>query len=187
MVAVIRKKLKLPPKNTIIKAARSQWISFILHIKKSDNPEYSTKTFGELCSVLSPIWRTMTNEQKQPFVLESRIDRDRYNHELSQLGDLDRKLLRAHRRASKKRRLGAPKAPLSAYMVFVSTERMNVISDNPNITFPDIGRELGHRWHSLNKIDKLPFETRSNQYRLEYHELMKGWNLKRVKPVVMNE
>ena len=43
---------------------------------------------------------------------------------------------------------------LSGYMKFVQSERKNVMSENPNMAFGAVGKELGKRWGALSDAQK---------------------------------
>ncbi|CCF59196.1 hypothetical protein KAFR_0G01620 [Kazachstania africana CBS 2517] len=55
----------------------------------------------------------------------------------------------------------APKRALSAYMFFANENRDIVRSENPDVTFGQIGRILGERWKALNAEDKEPYEAKA--------------------------
>lgn len=47
-----------------------------------------------------------------------------------------------------------PKRALAPYMFFCKAQRENITSDNPNISFGDVGRILGSQWQSMSEKDK---------------------------------
>jgi hypothetical protein len=58
----------------------------------------------------------------------------------------------------KKKDPNAPKKPLSAYMFFSSENRPTVKEENPQLSFGDLGKELGRRWKEMTASDKKPYE-----------------------------
>lgn len=46
---------------------------------------------------------------------------------------------------------------LSGYMKFVKAMRPKVVSENPNMKFASIGRELGARWRKMSTAEKAKY------------------------------
>ncbi|GMM57459.1 high-mobility group nucleosome-binding protein [Maudiozyma humilis] len=65
------------------------------------------------------------------------------------------------RTTRKKKDPNAPKRALSAYMFFANENRDIVRSENPDVTFGQIGRLLGERWKALTAEDKEPYEAKA--------------------------
>ncbi|KAG0668140.1 Non-histone chromosomal protein 6 [Maudiozyma exigua] len=61
----------------------------------------------------------------------------------------------------KKKDPNAPKRALSAYMFFANENRDIVRSENPDVTFGQIGRLLGERWKALDAQGKEPYEAKA--------------------------
>ena len=53
------------------------------------------------------------------------------------------------RTTRKKKDPNAPKRALSAYMFFANENRDIVRSENPDITFGQVGKKLGEKWKAL--------------------------------------
>jgi len=64
----------------------------------------------------------------------------------------------------------APKRALSAYMYFANEQRETVRTDNPGVTFGQIGKLLGEKWKSLNEAEKVPYESKANQDKKRYED-----------------
>lgn len=47
-----------------------------------------------------------------------------------------------------------PKRALAPYMFFCKAQRDNITSDNPNISFGDVGRILGSQWQNMSVKDR---------------------------------
>ncbi|CAB4256639.1 similar to Saccharomyces cerevisiae YBR089C-A NHP6B High- mobility group (HMG) protein that binds to and remodels nucleosomes [Maudiozyma barnettii] len=65
------------------------------------------------------------------------------------------------RTTRKKKDPNAPKRALSAYMFFANENRDIVRSENPDVTFGQIGRLLGERWKALTPEGKIPYEAKA--------------------------
>ncbi|KAI4819246.1 hypothetical protein KUCAC02_004502 [Chaenocephalus aceratus] len=60
-------------------------------------------------------------------------------------------------RKEKKRRpkeVGAPKRPMSAYMLWLNASRERIKSENPGISITEISKKAGEMWRTLSKEDK---------------------------------
>jgi hypothetical protein len=179
---VVKKKKRLIPKRRIIRGARSSWISFLTDIRNKKLEQHAKLTFGELCQVLSPQWRSMTDDQKEPYVKAYTEDRKRYESDLAQLTEDDKKVLRAHKRKRRKERAGRPRAAFSSYMSFVGTERKNVVAEGcESMTFESIGQELGRRWRELNDNQKSVYVENARVDRERFAVELAAWNTERAK------
>ena len=79
-----------------------------------------------------------------------------------------RRVRRAKRPRRRKKRVGArtkelvdptrPKGPKGAYMCFVSARRSQIKDANPDMTFPDIARELGVEWKTMSEASRHRYE-----------------------------
>lgn len=62
------------------------------------------------------------------------------------------------RRVKREKDPNAPKRPLSAYMFFSQDWRERIKTENPEVSFGEIGRLLGLKWKSLAEDEKKPYE-----------------------------
>ena len=80
------------------------------------------------------------------------------------------------RRTRKVKDPNAPKRALSAYMYFANENRDIVRSENPEISFGQMGKLLGERWKSLNEEDKLPYENKAKIDKERYYNEKEMYN-----------
>ena len=73
----------------------------------------------------------------------------------------------------------APKRALSAYMFFANENRDIVRSENPDVTFGQIGRLLGERWKALTAEDKQPYEAKAEADKNRYESEKELYNATR--------
>jgi len=170
-----KKPSRLPPKRTIVRSARSVWISYLSSVRAERRQEHSQLSFGELCKILSPVWRTMTDEQKQPFTDAYERDKLRYQQQLKNLSEEDKKILRAHKRRRRAARAGKPKASVSGYMRYVCSARPAVVEQNQGITFQEIGRTLGKQWRELSDEQRQLYLNEAIEDRKRYENDMNVW------------
>ncbi|QUC17826.1 uncharacterized protein UV8b_02067 [Ustilaginoidea virens] len=68
-----------------------------------------------------------------------------------------------------------PKRGLSAYMFFANEQRENVRSENPNITFGQVGKVLGERWKALSHTQRAPYEAKAAADKKRYEDEKAAW------------
>jgi len=164
----LKKTAKYPSRRAIIRAPRSTWICYLSQVRAKELDEHKNLSFGGLCQLLSPVWAGMSDADKQPFHEEYVQDRLRFTKELSELTKEQRAALKYHKRRRKISREDQPKPSLSAYMIFVSRVRAQVIADSPGISFREVGRSLGKKWRELDDVDKRVFVDAATEARVEY-------------------
>lgn len=54
----------------------------------------------------------------------------------------------------KKKDSGAPKRPMSAYMMWLNASRERIKSENPGISITEISKKAGEMWRQLGKDEK---------------------------------
>lgn len=54
----------------------------------------------------------------------------------------------------KKKDAGAPKRPMSAYMMWLNASRERIKSENPGISITEISKKAGEMWRQLGKDEK---------------------------------
>jgi hypothetical protein len=166
---------KLPARRNILRAPRSSWISFLSHVRAEKRENLKNIGFGALCQQLSPEWTQMSVEDKRPYVEMYLSDRERYYRQLKDLSIDGIRILRAHKRARRKKRIGRPKAAMSSYMLFVATERKRVVESHPEISFQAIGRELGRRWRELPETDRHTYSQTASVDRVRFDRELLAW------------
>ena len=61
--------------------------------------------------------------------------------------------------AKKAKASNGEKRALSAYAYYMTATRAAVVSENPNFTFGEVGREVGHRWNALSEAERQPYKN----------------------------
>ncbi|KAG1149979.1 hypothetical protein G6F37_004560 [Rhizopus arrhizus] len=64
----------------------------------------------------------------------------------------------------------APKRALSAYMFFSQANRENVIKENPEAKFGEIGKILGAKWKEMTDEEKKPFTEKAEADKKRYED-----------------
>ncbi|AJW01064.1 high-mobility group nucleosome-binding protein [Saccharomyces cerevisiae S288C] len=80
------------------------------------------------------------------------------------------------RTTRKKKDPNAPKRALSAYMFFANENRDIVRSENPDITFGQVGKKLGEKWKALTPEEKQPYEAKAQADKKRYESEKELYN-----------
>jgi len=79
-------------------------------------------------------------------------------------------------KVKRKKDPNAPKRGLSAYMFFANDNREKVRTDNPGITFGEVGKLLGEKWKELTDKEKLPYEAKAKTDKERYESEKARYN-----------
>ncbi|CAI4969425.1 BTE_HP_G0085470.mRNA.1.CDS.1 [Saccharomyces cerevisiae] len=83
------------------------------------------------------------------------------------------------RTTRRKKDPNAPKRGLSAYMFFANENRDIVRSENPDVTFGQVGRILGEKWKALTAEEKQPYESKAQADKKRYESEKELYNATR--------
>ena len=61
---------------------------------------------------------------------------------------------RKSRKSRKNRKQSGGKRGMNPFMKFAAKERKNIMSSNPGMPIPEIGKELGKRWRALSESER---------------------------------
>ena len=160
--------LRCKSRRSVIRKPKSPWIIFCNEHRAELIKNDPTLSFGDICKIAGVKWRSMTGEEKQNYVTQSKADRKRYEEQLKNLTPEQRRIVRAWRKKRKDQKKLRPKPALSPYMFFVCETRNKVAEAHKTAQFPDIGRMLGQMWNSMTDSEKQPFFDKSKQDRVRY-------------------
>ena len=122
------------------------------------------------------MWRELSPRSRRPYYLQSEKDKARYLREMSTYKPskgFTKKKPRlksiSSRSSARKREFGtrlrkhkdAPRRPRSAYMCFVKSERNKFKIKNPNLSFVELGVEMGKKWRLMDDDARKPYNTAS--------------------------
>ncbi|KAL7100842.1 hypothetical protein ACP275_08G020100 [Erythranthe tilingii] len=79
------------------------------------------------------------------------------------------------KKQKKKKDPNAPKRAISAFMYFSQVERENLKKTNPGISFTDVAKVLGERWHKMTADEKAPYEAKAKVDKKRYAEEISGY------------
>ncbi|GLC44998.1 hypothetical protein PLESTF_000819700 [Pleodorina starrii] len=69
----------------------------------------------------------------------------------------------------------APKKNLTAFMFFSNANRDKVKTDNPGVSFGEVGKLLGERWKSLDSDEKSEYEEMAKKDKDRYLKAMESY------------
>jgi len=96
-------------------------------------------------------WKLLSDADKQAYIEKSEADKKRNQEEMV-----------------KYRESLPPKRPVSAYILYSSSVRDKLRSENPKASITDIAKSIGALWKQLSEADKKPFNK-------EAHDLYASW------------
>ena len=141
---------------------------------RRDNPGL---TFGQLAKYTSHMYKSLTKAEKKQWDDKAAKDRARYDAEMSNYvppegydarGNLivSFKARRRGRRAL--RDPNAPKRARGSFVFFTKEHRPKVISDNPGISFIEMGNMLGEMWRKLSPEEKKKYEDLAAEDKIRF-------------------
>lgn len=68
-----------------------------------------------------------------------------------------------------------PKRGLSAFILFSQAVRPELMLENPDIKFGDVGKQLGERWRALSDDDKKPYAAKAEVDKARYLKEMESY------------
>ncbi|CAB1428516.1 unnamed protein product [Pleuronectes platessa] len=77
---------------------------------------------------------------------------------------------RKPRREKKQKDPGAPKRPMSAYMIWLNASRERIKSENPGISITEISKKAGEMWRQIEKEDKEEWEAKAGEAKKQYEK-----------------
>ena len=124
------------------------YIAFSMDERKkivAENPSLKSD-IGKVAKMVGERWRKLSDGEKAKFKGRASKKSTRKAKKVVEVEEVEVK------KGKKAKRKGTRK--LSGYMKFVQSERKNVISENPNMAFGAVGKELGKRWGALSDAEK---------------------------------
>ncbi|XP_069047482.1 FACT complex subunit SSRP1 [Lepisosteus oculatus] len=88
----------------------------------------------------------------------------------------EKKVSKPRKKESKKAKdTGAPKRPMSAYMLWLNASRERIKSENPGISVTEISKRAGEMWKSLGKDKKEEWEQKAGEAKRNYEKALKEY------------
>lgn len=152
-----RKKAKKDPNAP--KRALSSYMLFAADVRQQITANDPTLPMVEVSKKIGEQWQALEDDEKAPYEAKAAKLKQAYIASKAKY-DLEN--------PQTKQKYKGPKKPSSAYMYFSQNMRSQVLEENPNITFGQIGKEIGRRWAELEDDDKIEFEDKSEADKQRY-------------------
>ena len=123
------------------------YIAFSMDERKkivAENPSLKSD-IGKVAKMVGERWRKLSDGEKAKFKGRAGKKSTRKAKKVVEEEVEVKKDKKVKRKGTRK---------LSGYMKFVQSERKNVMSENPNMAFGAVGKELGKRWGALSDAQK---------------------------------
>ena len=125
-------------------------------------------------------WKELSDEEKQKYSDLAAADKERYEKECADVvaagGSIGKK---ASKKAAKKEKASGPKKPLSAYFVFTSQKRKELLAEDPSLKITDLAKKMGEIWGTLSEADRAPFQKIADEDRERYERECKEQGISR--------
>ncbi|XP_058253713.1 FACT complex subunit SSRP1a [Hemibagrus wyckioides] len=82
---------------------------------------------------------------------------------------------RKPRKEKKVKDAGAPKRPMSAYMLWLNANRERIKSEYPGISVTDISKKAGEMWKQIDKSRREEWEKKAEEAKKQYDRAMKEY------------
>ncbi|KAF5904952.1 FACT complex subunit SSRP1-like, partial [Clarias magur] len=82
---------------------------------------------------------------------------------------------RKPRKEKKVKDAGAPKRPMSAYMLWLNANRERIKSENPGISVTEISKKAGEMWKQIDKSRKEEWDKKAEEAKRQYERAMKEY------------
>ncbi|XP_062380501.1 FACT complex subunit SSRP1a [Sardina pilchardus] len=82
---------------------------------------------------------------------------------------------RKPRKEKKVKDAGAPKRPMSAYMLWLNASRERIKSEHPGISVTEISKKAGEMWKQIGKDKKEEWDKKAEEAKRQYEKAMKEY------------
>lgn len=136
--------------------------------------------FGDISKKLSEKWKSLSENEKIPYINKSNEDKERFKKEMDEykISESDEDIeenKKSEKKKRKKKNKDEPKKALSAYLFFSMEERPKITEKDPKMNFPDITKKVAEKWNSLDEKDKAPYVIKANNDKERYKRDMEQY------------
>lgn len=122
-----------------------------------------------ITSMVSQAWRSLEPSEREKFEEMSRQDKLRYQREKQNYPGT---LVESKKR---KKKLGTPKRPMSAYLIFANKQRAQVKAQNPKASNGEISKILSGMWKEMPGDEKQQYREQEQCLWKTYKQKMVLW------------
>jgi len=142
---------------SIINGKLNAWILYCMSRRDTALSNNPNMTFGDLSGLYSHEWKSMTDEQKAPFIEKMKADKLRYDTEFDNLEPHKKSIMKRNRRQTLVARRMRPRRAITPYMRYVKTEHKHMSKERPELQFTAVGQALGAKWATLTDDQRKPW------------------------------
>jgi hypothetical protein len=145
---------------------KTGWTIF-LNEQRVLNPQ---KRLCDISKEMASVWQAMSNEQKTPYNVKSKLDYERYANEMAALTPDEQKLVRKQRATrgqmyrAKNMEFGSV---LSPFMIFSNEKRQSVREANPGAKPPHFAAIISKMWNGLTDEEKKVYSDKRDVLKAE--------------------
>ena len=154
-----------------VRGPRSAYILFVNERREAKKAEHSDASNTQLVSLLAEDWKQLTDAQKKPFVKQAVKDRKRYEKELEKARRENPEKVEEFgkiRHKKVKREQYGVRGARSAYILFSTQQRPQLVQEFPNEPMVEITKRIGAQWRELDDAGRAPFVKRAQKDRKRY-------------------
>jgi len=70
---------------------------------------------------------------------------------------------------------GKPKRPMSAYFIWMNTNRAKINKENPGLSVSEFSKKAGEIWREMEDEDKTEWQDKAVEAKEEYNEKLEAW------------
>jgi len=143
---------------------------------KAENP---TATFGELAKIVSEQFKKLSPEDRQKYDDMASKDKLRYADDMKTYTPPADSGGSPAKKKKAKKDPNAPKKGKTSFMFFSNSIRSTVKTEKPDLSFGEIGKEIGERWKALNPEEKGKYEKMAEDDKARAKKEMAAYKLKK--------
>jgi len=138
---------------------------------KQEKPDLK---FGDLARIMAQEWNGASTSVKAPYEKKAAADKKRYLDEkaagVGREGATKKTKKGEPAKKGKKEKKPGPKRALSAFMYFSQDKRAVLRKDSPELSFGELGAEVGKLWKKVSKTDLEKYEAMAKKDKARFEK-----------------
>ena len=130
----------------------------------------------ELTSILGKAWKSLTDEEKMPFLNKAQEAKLGYKNAMDLYKRPSDQEIDQKKKNKKLKDPNAPKRPMTAFLFFCKDNRKDVKSEFPDLKPTEVTSKLGEMWSSLEEKKKKKFLSLADKAKNQYEDAKKKYN-----------
>ncbi|GMF25370.1 unnamed protein product [Phytophthora lilii] len=151
------------------KPAKTGFQLFMSHNRESFT--LLSMTINEFRTEMSKLWKRLSDADKNEWYELAKQDQQRYETQMNAYKSpayMNSAVQHANKRIDELKRLArgntaAPRLPMNAYNVYLSTKRQEMAERHPDLKNADIMREIGIAWKALSAEERASYQLKAEE------------------------